>query len=45
MIALLSLKLRNIPYYYELDGAMIGYGESKMKHLFKSFFYKVQKDI
>ena len=43
MIALLSLKLRHIPYYYELDGAMIGYGESKMKLLFKSFFLQGAK--
>lgn len=43
MIALLSLKLRHIPYYYELDGAMIGYGESKMKHLFKSFLLQGAK--
>lgn len=43
MAALLSIKLRHIPYYYELDGAMAGYGENSFKRLFKSFFLKGAK--
>lgn len=38
MMALLSLKLRNIPYYYELDGAMVNYQEAKIKRLIKRYF-------
>ncbi len=43
MAALLSIKLRHIPYYYELDGAMAGYGENSFKRRFKSFFLKGAK--
>lgn len=43
MAALLSIKLRHIPYYYELDGAMAGYGENSFKRCFKSFFLKGAK--
>lgn len=43
MVALFSIKLRQIPYYYELDGAMAGYGEGKIKYCFKSFFLKGAK--
>lgn len=38
MMALLSVKLRHIPYYYELDGAMVNYEESKIKRFIKKFF-------
>ncbi len=38
MVALLSLKIRKIPYYYEIDGAMANYGESPVKRLIKRFF-------
>lgn len=38
MMALLSIKLRKIPYYYELDGAMVNYQEAKMKRAIKRFF-------
>lgn len=38
MMALLSFKLRNIPYYYELDGAMANYHEAKIKRIIKRFF-------
>lgn len=40
MVALLSIKLRNIPYYYEVDGAMPKYSEGKAKKALKSFFLK-----
>ena len=43
MAALLSIKLRNIPYYYEVDGAMAKYHEGKAKKIFKSFFLKGAK--
>lgn len=43
MAALLSIKLRNIPYYYEVDGAMAKYNESNIKKAFKSFFLKGAK--
>lgn len=38
MMALLSIKLRKIPYYYELDGAMANYQEAKIKRFTKRFF-------
>ena len=38
MAALLSIKLRNIPYYYEGDGAMAKYHEGKAKKYLKAFF-------
>lgn len=38
MIALFSIKLRKIPYFYELDGAMINHEESKIKRFIKKFF-------
>ena len=38
MMALLSIKLRKIPYYYELDGAMANYHEAKIKRFIKRFF-------
>ena len=37
MAALLSIKLRNIPYYYEVDGAMAKYHEGKAKKILKVF--------
>ncbi len=40
MAALLSIKMRHIPYCYELDGAMVDYGENHFKRMFKSFFLK-----
>ena len=43
LAALLSIKMRHIPYYYELDGAMICYEESCLKRLFKSFFLQGAK--
>ncbi len=38
MMALLSIKSRKIPYYYELDGAMANYQEAKIKRFIKRFF-------
>lgn len=38
MAALLSLKVRKIPYFYEIDGAIINHNESRLKKLIKSFF-------
>lgn len=38
MIALLSLKIRRIPYYYEIDGAMVNYNEPQIKKIIKRFF-------
>lgn len=43
MVALLFFKLCHIPYLYEVDGAMIGYGESSLKRNIKSFFLKGAK--
>lgn len=40
MIALLSIKLRNILYYYEVDGAMVKKDEGIFRKTFKSFFIK-----
>lgn len=37
-IALLSLKFRRIPYYYEVDGAMVNNDEGWLKKKVKSFF-------
>lgn len=43
MVALFGIKLRGIPYYYELDGAMVHYQESSLVKAFKSFFLKGAK--
>lgn len=43
MVALLAIKLRRISYFYELDGAMVGYGENALRRKFKSFFLKGAK--
>lgn len=40
MAALCSFKLRNIPYYYEIDGAMVKPNEGVFKRAFKSFFLR-----
>lgn len=38
MMALLYIKLKKKPYYYEIDGAMVNYNESSLKRLIKKFF-------
>ena len=37
-IALLYLKLKGIPYFYEIDGAMTNFHENPVKRLIKRFF-------
>jgi len=39
-LALLSFKLRSIPYYYEIDGAIVKEPESLFKKNIKSFFLR-----
>lgn len=43
MAALFSLKLKKIPYYYELDGAMVDDGENMIKRWLKKFFLRGAK--
>lgn len=38
MAALFFIKLKRIPYFYEIDGAMVNYEESKIKRSIKKFF-------